>query len=224
MYIPGVPCHLVQRGNNREPCFFADDDYQYYLECIRQGLKRYKARLHAYVLMTNHVHLLITPDYEDSLPRMMQLIGRQYVQYINKAYKRTGTLWEGRYKSSLVDSENYLLTCSRYIELNPVNAGMVEKPEEYYWSSYHHNGLGKSNQLLHPHELYLGLGSGKDDRCFSYRELFKYQIEDQDIHQIRESSLRNYPLGNERFKEQIERELNKRIGYLKRGRPVVDQK
>ena len=164
MYLPGVPCHLVQRGNNKQVCFFTENDYRYYLDCIRQGLKQYKAKLHAYVLMTNHVHLLVTPDYEDSLPRLMQLIGRQYVQYINKTYNRTGTLWEGRYKSSLIDSENYLLTCSRYIELNPVNAGMVDKPEEYCWSSYHHNGLGKTNSLLSSHALYLGLGPNKVDR------------------------------------------------------------
>lgn len=131
MYLPGVPAHIVQRGNNREACFFCDDDYLFYKEVLFEGLKRYGAALHSYCLMTNHVHLLITPKESDSISRIIQHVGRQYVQYINKTYRRTGTLWEGRHKGSLVDAENYLLTCYRYIELNPVAADMVASPEEY---------------------------------------------------------------------------------------------
>lgn len=130
-YIPGVAAHIVQRGNNRNACFFAESDYQYYKEVLGEGLKRYGARLHAYCLMTNHVHLLMTPEYEDSISRVIQHMGRQHVQYINKTHRRTGTLWEGRHKGSLVDAERYLLTCYRYIELNPVKAAMVSSPEKY---------------------------------------------------------------------------------------------
>jgi len=128
LYIPGIPAHIVQRGNNREPCFFCDFDYQHYLETLGQGLNRYAVRCHAYVLMTNHVHLLLTPSTENGISQLMAYLGKKYVTYINKTYRRTGTLWEGRHKSSLIDAENYLLRCYRYIEMNPVRAGMVFRP------------------------------------------------------------------------------------------------
>ena len=221
IFIPDLPCHVIQRGNNRSACFFCEEDYKYYLNCIAEGLKRYGAKLHAYVLMMNHVHLLITPSHEDSLPRIMQLIGRQYVQYINKTYRRSGTLWEGRYKASIVDTDPYLLTCYRYIELNPVVAGMVSKPEDYIWSSFAGNGLGENDDLITPHENYLSLGGNLDERCDAYRELFNNQISDEDVHLIRKASQRNYPLGNDRFKNEIEKTLNRRVGFLERGRPKV---
>ena len=129
--LSAVPQHVIQRGNNREPCFFSEADYQFYLEYIRDAAERYQCAVHAYVLMTNHVHLLVSPEKHDSVPRFMQHIGRRYVQYINYAYRRSGTLWEGRYKASLVDVEKYLFTCYRYIELNPVRADMVRSPSEY---------------------------------------------------------------------------------------------
>ena len=135
-YLPGVPAHVVQRGNNRNACFFADEDYLFYRECLSEGLRRYEVRLHAYVLMTNHVHLLLTPSDETGISCLLQHVGRLYVLYINKTYRRSGTLWEGRHKASLVDAENYLLACYRYIEMNPVAARMVEAPDQYQWSSY----------------------------------------------------------------------------------------
>jgi putative transposase len=143
MYLPGVPAHVVQRGNNRAACFFTDDDYQFYLECLGQGLRRYRVELHAYVLMTNHVHLLLTPEDADGISRLMQHLARLYVLYINKTYGRSGTLWEGRHKASLVQADRYLLTCYRYIELNPVAAGMARCPEQYRWSSYGWHALGR---------------------------------------------------------------------------------
>ena len=136
MYLPGVPAHVVQRGNNRDACFFHEDDYRYYLAVLADELKRYRVSLHAYVLMTNHVHLLMTPTDETGISRVMQHVGRTYVLYINRTYRRTGTLWEGRHKASLVNAAEYLLSCYRDIELNPVRAGMVETPEAYPWSSY----------------------------------------------------------------------------------------
>ena len=159
--LAGVPLHIIQRGNNRSACFFADDDYRFYLEhlgqaCIHQGIE-----LHAYVLMTNHVHLLMTPEDQEGISRVMQSIGRRYVQYINKAYQRCGTLWESRHKASLVDAERYLLCCYRYIELNPVAANMVEHPGDYPWSSYCHNAFGHKNQIITQHDLYRRKPAGR---------------------------------------------------------------
>ncbi len=219
MYLPGVPAHIVQRGNNREACFFFDDDYLFYKALLSEGLKRYGGQLHAYCLMTNHVHLLITPHESDSISRIIQHVGRQYVQYINKTYPRSGTLWEGRHKGSLVDAENYLLTCYRYIELNPVVAGMVNTPEEYRWSSYPCNAWGKYDELVTAHELYLRVGNIDEERCRHYRELFSVALSDVDVHQVRDSLNRNYPVGNDQFKVQIESALGRKIGSGTRGRP-----
>ncbi len=139
MYLPGVPCHVIQRGNNQQACFFTEQGYHFYLECLTDACHRYGVSVAAYVLMTNHVHLLMTPEEKDGISRVMQSLGRRYVQYVNKACRRSGTLWEGRHKASLIDAEDYLLRCYRYIEFNPVAAGMVEHPADYPWSSYRHN-------------------------------------------------------------------------------------
>ena len=130
MYLPGYPYHIVQRGYNREACFVEPENYQYYLGLWKECTRRYGLAVHAYCLMTNHIHFLVTPDSEGSISRAMQVVGSRYAYYLNKSYRRTGTVWEGRHKSSLVQSERYLLTCMRYIELNPVVASMVEKPEQ----------------------------------------------------------------------------------------------
>jgi len=140
--LPGQPQHVIQRGNNRDVIFVADEDYQFYREKLAEACERFDCDLHAYVLMTNHVHLLMTPNTEDGIGKVMQSVGRYYVQYFNYQYRRTGTLWEGRYKATLLDSESYLLTCYRYIELNPVRAAMIEHPSQYRWSSYHFNARG----------------------------------------------------------------------------------
>lgn len=137
----GIPQHVIQRGNNRQPCFADEEDYQFYLECAQTASKRCGCAVHAYVLMTNHVHLLVTPHRKEAVPRFMQHIGRRYVQYFNFRYRRSGTLWEGRYKASLVDTEAYVLKCYRYIEMNPVRAGMVRGPSDYRWSRHRHNAL-----------------------------------------------------------------------------------
>lgn len=134
--LAGLPQHLVQRGINRMACFFADEDYHCYLHWLKKSAADWECAIHAYVLMTNHVHLLVTPITPDGTARLMQSIGRRYVQYVNRAYRRSGSLWEGRYKSSVVQEETYLLRCMRYIELNPVRAGMTRDPGQYRWSSY----------------------------------------------------------------------------------------
>jgi putative transposase len=219
MYLPGIPSHIVQRGNNREPCFFSEDDYRFYLSSLSKGLKRYKVILHAYVLMTNHVHLLMTPTDKEGISRVMQLLGKLYVQYINKTYRRSGTLWEGRHKASLVNANEYFLKCQRYIELNPVAASMVSCPDEYLWSSYSAHAWGKDNTCITSHELYNNLGKLPDERQFAYRELFKYHLSVDDIHRIRKATHFCYPLGNERFKEKIEIMLDRKVGHALRGRP-----
>jgi len=224
MYLAEIPAHIVQRGNNRDACFFSDDDYLFYLDVLGQGLRRYKVKLHAYCLMTNHVHLLMTPEDESGISRVMQHIGRRYVQYINKTYRRSGTLWEGRHKASLVDADNYLLMCYRYIEMNPVAASMVKTPEQYRWSSYQYHAWGKPNDIIRDHFLYEELGSASDIKQHAYRELFKTQIPDVDLHIIKKSMKYNYPLGGQRFKEQVECALGRTVGQNQRGRPkmVVD--
>jgi putative transposase len=134
--LPGIPQHIVQRGNNRLPCFLDDDDRQLYLQCLLSALQRFGCRLHAYVLMSNHVHLLITPDEAGALSRLMHTFSRNYAGRFNHRHGRTGTLWEGRYKACVVGSSRYFLACSRYIELNPVRAWMVARPDDYAWSSW----------------------------------------------------------------------------------------
>ena len=140
--VPGQALHIVQRGNNRQAVFFAEEDYLFYLDSLGRAAENTGCQIHAYVLMSNHVHLLVTPQSEEGPSRLMQSVGRSYVRYVNAAYRRSGTLWEGRFKSALIDSERYLLVCSRYIELNPVRARMVERPDDYRWSSYRANALG----------------------------------------------------------------------------------
>jgi len=222
MYLPDIPCHVIQRGNNREACFFSDQDYQFYLECLHNASERYRVKVHAYVLMTNHVHLLLTPKREESISLTMQSLGRRYVQYINKEYRRSGTLWEGRHKASLVDEDHYLLTCMRYIEMNPVRANMVEHPVDYRWSSYHCNGNNQYNKFVTEHEIYKSLGREPEVRSKVYRSLFDREIEEKDISMIRQSALFSVPTGSNRFKKQIEKVVNRKLGYAKRGRPFKD--
>ena len=219
LFIPGIPCHIVQRGNNRQACFFDNDDFSAYMHILSGALQRYDVQLHAFVLMTNHVHLLATPNSKEGIPRVMQAVGRHYVRSINYCYQRSGTLWEGRYKASLIDSDNYLLHCQRYIELNPVRAGMVELPCDYHWSSYHTNARGIASNLLTAHPCYLQLGKTASQRQYAYRELFSSALDTDQIHQIRQRLQHNYPLGNDKFKAQIEAALHTKIGNLTPGRP-----
>jgi len=218
IYIPGLPYHIVQRGNNREVCFVSSDDYQFYLDLWKECAKRYGVAVHAYCLMTNHIHFLVTPQESDSISRTMQVVSSRYAFYFNKAYGRSGTTWEGRHKSSLVQSDRYLFTCMRYIELNPVVAGMVEKPEQYKWSSYLVNAWGKQSALVFHYE-YLGLGMTFEERQYAYRELFRYQLTDKDIHLIEKACEFSYPVGDDRFRIQIEQRYGVDLGNDSRGRP-----
>ncbi len=215
----GVPQHIVQRGNNRQVCFASDEDMKAYLSWLKEFSKKYLVDIHAWVLMTNHVHILCTPYEEGAVSKMMQSMGRMYVRYYNYTYQRSGTLWEGRFKSSLIQSERYLLELHRYIELNPVRADMVSEPSEYSWSSYGCNALGVESGLQTPHELYLALGKTKQEILENYRELFKAHVGVELLKDIRESVNKGLALGNERFVLQIEALTEKRVTPRKAGRP-----
>lgn len=202
--IPGQPQHVIQRGNNRSAIFADEEDYEFYLKKLGDACQKHQCDLHAYVLMTNHVHLLLTPHAKGGIGKVMQMLGRYYVQYFNYRYSRTGTLWEGRYKASVIDSEQYLLTCSRYIELNPVRAGMVEHPRDYLWSSYHFNAMGVGSALIKPHSIYNDLGVNAFECQAAYRGLFAEPVSDEVIEEIRAATNKAWVLGGEKFQQQIE--------------------
>lgn len=215
--LPGQPHHVIIRGIDREPIFYHDTDYRYYLRRLAEAIEKHCCALHAYVLMTNHVHLLLTPTNEYGISKTIQMMGRYYVQYFNKKYSRTGTLWEGRYKSTLVDTDRYLLLCYRYIELNPVRANMISDPTEYHWSSFRHNALGQGNALITSHEVYEMLGETDLEQQQAYLGLFDTQISKQQLNEIRFASNREWLLGSDNFKQKIEQKLNRRIRPLPRG-------
>jgi putative transposase len=219
-FVPGEVLHVVQRGNNREPIFVGEEDYRFFLDCLSQAIRQHGVVAHAYVLMTNHLHLLATPQQKASLPKALQSVGRRYVQYFNSAYRRSGTLWEGRYRATVVDSEQYLLTCMRYIELNPVRAGMVRQPGEYRWTSYHANAQGAPDLLVSRHELYDRLGQNEPERQSAYRQLFRAQLAGAEIEAIREATNKNWALGNDRFKQRIEALSGRRSDRTRMGRPA----
>lgn len=219
-YLPGIPAHVVQRGNNRQAIFFDDSDYVAYLTYLKEGLARYHCVVHAYVLMTNHVHLLMTPYEKDAISHLTQYVGRHYVPYINYTYERSGTLWEGRHKGSLVQDETYFLNCMRYIELNPVRANMVNSPKQYPWSSHMKNAFNVDNDLITAHDSYLCLDENINARVMSYRDLFKQTLSEEMLSEIRACWQTGTPLGNDLFLQQIEAALNVRVGRTRRGRPA----
>ena len=215
--LPDYCQHVIQRGNNRGIIFHDTGDYYFYLEKLLLASEKHECRVHAYVLMSNHVHLLVTPNREDSISKMQQMVGRYYVQYFNRRYSRTGTLWEGRYKATLIDNEKYFLTCMRYIELNPVRANMVKYPETYPWSSYHYNALGKNDPLISPHDEYLSLGETSEKRIEAYRALCEIPISQKTVDDIREATNKAWALGDESFKKNLESKLDRRIAALSKG-------
>jgi putative transposase len=217
--LAGLPLHIVQRGHNRDACFFCDEDYLAYRAWLGDALKATGCQLHAYVQMNNHVHLLLTPPEPAAVPGLMISLGRRYVQYINRTYRRTGTLWDSRYKSSLVQADAYLLLCQRYIELNPVRAAMVDDPALYRWSSYRANGLGQDDPLLTPHPVYAGLARGEAERLAAYRALFRPEMGAKAISDIRLALHQGQPLGTGRFLDTIERMTGQRREAKPRGRP-----
>jgi len=219
LVVPGVAWHIIQRGNNRSACFYTHADYNRYLDTLAEQANKHNCLIHAYCLMTNHVHLLITPAQEDSASLLMKHLGQRYVQYINRTYRRTGTLWEGRFRSCLAQSEQYVLACYRYIELNPVRAMMVKHPHDYLWSSFRVNADGLSSSFITPHEEYIKLGKTKSSRLQCYHELFKEYFKPELLDDIRQSTNGNYALGSGHFKKEIETMVRRRVTPGKAGRP-----
>jgi putative transposase len=219
--LPGVPLHIVHRGNNRGECFFADADRRFYLCQLGEHLERFGCALHAFCLMSNHVHLLLTPDYPDSAALLMKRVAQRHAQYINRIYRRSGTLWEGRFRSCLVESECYLLACYRYIESNPVRAGLVSGAADYEWSSYRTNAQGLSNRFISPHPEYLRLGNAFAERLAVYRAQFARSnacaaCEDE---AIRNATKGGNALGGGAFRRHVSRVLGRRVEAGEPGRP-----
>jgi len=214
-----MPVHIVQRGNNRLPCFFHCEDYIAYREALHDVAGRADVAIHAYVLMTNHVHLLCTSARKGTVSQMMQALGRRYVRYVNGTYRRSGTLWEGRFKSCVVDTERYLLTCYRYIEFNPLRAKMVAQAQAYRWSSYRCNALAQADALISPHPSYQALGSSLEERAGAYRRLCEDSIDADDLAAIRAHIEQERALGSTRFQETIEAMFKRSVRLRGPGRP-----
>jgi putative transposase len=218
--LPGVANHVIQRGNNRAACFFGDADRRFYLKCLEEAAKRTCCEVHAYVLMGNHVHLLVTPHESGALGGMMQHLGARYARVVNRIHARTGTLWEARFRSSLIDSENYLLVCQRYIELNPVRAGLVSDPGSYPWSSHSYYAAGRANRLVTEHPVYLRLGLSSTDRRTAYLALFAEALDQRVIASIRTAINSDSALGSDPFLDDAEAKLGRSVRLPVRGRPA----
>jgi putative transposase len=216
---PDIPQHVVQRGNNRLPCFLDDSDRHRYLQVLREALSHTGCMLHAYVLMDNHVHLLLTPPAIGSIAKLMQMLGRQYVGQFNARHRRTGTLWEGRYKSCLVDSETYVLRCYRYIDLNPVRARLIDDAMQFQWSSAAAHGGYRTNPLLTPHATYIALGTHATERAAAYRTLLRETVSDDELHAIRAYLQQQRALGRDSFRVMVETKAKRFAGIRPAHRP-----
>jgi len=216
---PGITLHVVQRGNNRQPCFFRERDYYFYVEILGELLDQFACQLHAYVLMTNHVHLMLTPSQAGTVSRVMQSLGRRYVAYVNASRERTGTLWEGRFKSCPVDGSGYALACTRYIELNPVRAGMAAHPGEYRWSSFHCTALGRPDSLVTPHPAFQDLAVDPFVRRQRYLELITMGLAQSELDALRLHATRQRAWGSEEFATALESQLGRPVRIQKPGRP-----
>ncbi len=217
--LANVPLHIIQRGNNRQPCFFTEVDYLVYLDMLRIAAQAADCQVHAYVLMTNHVHLLASPAHARSAAAMMKGLGERYVPYVNRRYSRSGTLWEGRFRSSLVEHARYLLVCQRYIELNPVRAQIVPHPSHYSWSSYRTNAHGVASELVSPHPIYTGLACDQLGRERAYRGLFREALPTRLINKVRRATNGNFALGNKQFTDALAKALGREVVPQQCGRP-----
>ncbi len=223
LFVEGMTQHVIIRSKDHLDVFLKEEDYLFYLACLEDAAARYNCDIHAYVLMPNHVHLLVTPETKQSLSRTLQSIGRRYAQYFNQAYDRTGSLWDSRYKATVIDSKSYSLTCMRYVELNPVRLKLVKHPKTYPWSSYRYNALGEKSRLLKPHKLYRRLGRSIADRQAAYRGLFKARIPKADIEAIREATNKGWALGDDKFKNWLQNFTDRRVKPLPKGRPRLNK-
>ena len=223
-FLPDQPLHVIQRGNNRQAIFFAAQDYGRYRGWLIEAARDYGCAIHAYVLMTNHVHLLATPASAETLPRLMQSLGRRYVRHVNWTYKRTGTLWEGRYRAAPIEGDAHFLSCCRYIELNPVRARLAAHPRDYPWSSYRAHADGEKDELVSDHALYRELGRTAAAREAEYRALFRAKLADGFVEALRQATNGGWALGGERFKRQIAKAVGRRVEPAPKGRPPKQRK
>jgi len=215
-----IPWHIVQRGNNRAACFFEPADYRHFLEDLRELAEPCACEVHAYVLMTNHVHLVLTPATTTGPAQLMKALEQRHAQYINRRYGRTGTLWQGRFRSSIVQSDAYVLACCRYVELNPVRAGMVKDPSDYRWSSYRANGAGEFSPIIRPCPAYLALAPTLDERLQTYRALFGSHAEAEALTSIRVALNANAVLGEANFVAAVSTTLGRHVLKRPVGRPA----
>jgi putative transposase len=218
--VPGYAHHIIQRGNNRQAIFSSTADYQLLLDLLEENAHKQQVAIHAYVLMSNHFHLLATPETVEGIPQMMQALGRRYVRNFNLRHARTGTLWEGRYKSNIIQAERYLLACMVYMDLNPVRAGMVADPADYAWSSHQHYIGRKPDRLVTPHPLYWELGNTPFSRDEAYGSLVRSGVSDQQKRALTDSALRGWALGEADYVAELQRRTERRVARAQAGRPV----
>jgi putative transposase len=222
-YFPGAVLHIVQRGNDRATVFTCAQDHRLYLDCLLDASRTHGVAIHAYVLMTNHVHLLASPSHAQAVPRMMQTLGRRYVGRFNFLHRRTGTLWEGRYKATLVDTEAYLFACLRYVELNPVRARMVAEPADYRWSSHRANAFGDDDAVVTPHLSFVALAPSAKEQREVYRRSFGQPLPEDTVKAIRDATQFEWVLGGASFRTHIEGWTGRRADRLPMGRPRADR-
>ncbi len=221
--LPGYPHHILQRGNNRQMIFSSDSDRQFLLNLLAENSEKFGVAIHSYVLMSNHFHLLATPGTWDGLPQMMQAVGRRYVRLFNDSHGRSGTLWEGRYKSTVIQSDRYLLACMVYIDLNPVRAGMVQTPEDYPWSSYAHYAGMRADKLITPHPMYWQLGNTPFSREAAYVDLVRLGIATDELRDLTQSVLHGWALGEGKFVIELQGKTQRRVSKASAGRPFLSR-
>jgi putative transposase len=219
--VPGYAHHIIQRGNNRQAIFTTSSDYELLLDLLHEHAAKQQVAIHSYVLMSNHFHLLATPETVEGIPRMMQAVGRRYVQTYNLRQQRTGTLWEGRYRSTLIQTERYLLACMAYIDLNPVRAGLVADPEDYPWSSHHHYIGRRVDRLITPHALYWEMGNTPFARDQSYGDMVRAGIGQDQQRALTDSALRGWALGEPDYVAELQRRTERRVAKGQPGRPLA---
>lgn len=218
IFAPGYPSHVIQRGNNGCTIFMDETDRFRYLEFLAHAADRNDCSIHCYVLMDNHVHMLVSPATEGALGRTMQSLGVRYVHYFNRRHQRTGTLWDGRYWANIVDTDRYLVACYRYIELNPVRASLVRAPADWRWSSHRHHALGEPDPVVSQHDYYVTLASSSAERCARYRALLQVRLLDEELEAIRKAAREGLVLGEDDFKQRLEARLGHRVRPQRRGR------
>ncbi|AXL52119.1 transposase [Paraburkholderia caffeinilytica] len=219
LYVPDQPQHVILRGLDQQPAFVDDQDYELFIDCLKAASRDHHLSIHAYALMPGAVQLLVTPTEESSLPKAMQAVGRRYVAHFNRRYARRGTLWEGRYRATVIEGERYFLLASRVVEMCPVRAGLVSVPEDYRWSSYrHHIGL-TLDSLITDHPLYWSLGNTPFERQRAYRELCEQPLDEREASQLQQATLKGWVLGSDTYREWAARAANRRVSPLPRGRP-----